>query len=263
LTNAREFFPAEEQLIKGIGIYEDALSRRLLTASPEYGRLYADLGDLEYFTKSRDMNRALEYYRRSEQNGWAPPEIQYRMGAAHYRLGQWEGALERFFAASSEMPLNRRLLHALGNVSYLRGNFFAAQGYYRRLLDLLEAERSRFPMLYPNERSDHMELAERIMIARNNMGVTLEALTDRSGDPRYRTEAMALYAESSRAWDALTRNPDTMSRSTGTNLGFLNSRNILYPQAGFEPHIFNQIDKDILEPSAWETLAPSDYRLSD
>jgi tetratricopeptide (TPR) repeat protein len=263
LANAREFFPAEEQLIKGIGVYEDALSRRLLTASPEYGRLYADLGDLEYFTKSRDMERALEYYRRSEQNGWAPPEIQYRMGAAHYHLGQWASALERFFTASSELPLNRRLLHALGNVSYLRGNFFAAQGYYRRLLDLLEAERSRFPMLSPNERPDHMELAERIMIARNNMGVTLEALADRSGNPHYRTEAMALYAESSRAWDSLTRNPETMIRSTGTNLGFLNSRNILYPQAGYEPLLFNQIDKDILEPSAWEALAPPDYRLSD
>jgi tetratricopeptide (TPR) repeat protein len=263
LTNAREFFPAEEHLIKGIGVYEDALSRRLLTGDPEYGRLYADLGDIEYFTKSRDMDRALDYYRRAEQNGWAPPEIQYRMGSAYYHLGRWENALERFFTASSELPLNRRLLHALGNVSYLRGNYFAAQGYYRRLLDLLETERARFPLLSPNERPDHMELAERLMIARNNMAVVLEALSDRSGDPRYRAEAMAFYSESARAWDALTRNPDTMSRSGGTNLGFLNSRNILYPRDGYEPRLFNQIDKDVLEPSAWETLAPPDYRLSD
>ncbi|MDR2742952.1 MAG: tetratricopeptide repeat protein [Treponema sp.] len=263
LTNAREFFPAEERLVKGIGIYEDALVRRLLSRSPEYGRLYADLGDLEYFTKSRDMGRALEYYRQAELNGWAPPEIQYRMGAAHYHLRQWEDALERFFSASSELPLNRRLLHALGNVSYLRGSYSVAQGYYRRLLDLLEAERARFPMLSPNERPDHMELAERLMVGRNNLGVTMEALAGRDGDPRYRAEAMALYSESARAWDALTRNPDTMIRSTGTNLGFLNSRNILHPQAGYEPRLFNQIDKDVLEPSAWETIAPPDYRLSD
>jgi hypothetical protein len=118
-------------------------------------------------------------------------------------------------------------------------------------------------MLYPNERPDHMELAERIMVARNNMGVTMEALTDRTGNPRYRTEALALYSESSRAWDALTRDPGTMIRSTGTNLGFLNSRNILHPQAGYEPRLFNQIDKDVLEPSSWEMLAPPDYRLSD
>jgi tetratricopeptide (TPR) repeat protein len=263
LTDAREFFSAEERLVKGISVYEDALNRRLLSRSPEYGRLYADLGDLEYFTKSRDMERALEYYRQAELNGWAPPEIQYRMGAAHYHQGRWEDALERFFTASSELPLNRRLLHALGNVTYLRGNYFAAQGYFRRLLDLLEAERARFPMLSPNERSDHMELAERLMVARNNTAVTMEALADRTGDPRYRTGAMALYTESARAWDALTRNPDTMVRSTGTNLGFLNSRNILHPQLGYEPRLFNQIDKDVLEPSSWEVLAPPDYRLSD
>jgi hypothetical protein len=263
LANAREFFSAEERLINGIGIYEDALNRRLLTRSPEYGRLYADLGDIEYFTKSRDMNRALEYYRQAELSGWAPPEIQYRMGAAHYHLRQWENALDRFFTASAELPLNRRLLHALGNVSCLRGNYFAAQGYYRRLLDLLEAERSRFPMLSPHERPDHMELAERLMVARNNMAVALEALTDRTSEQRYRTEAMAFYAESARAWDALTRDPNTMIRSTSVNLGFLNSRNVLHPQTEYEPQLFNQIDKDVLEPSSWEVLSPPESRLSD
>jgi tetratricopeptide (TPR) repeat protein len=262
-TGAKEFFSAEEQLVKGIGIYKDALERRLLNRSPEYGRLYADLGDIKYFTGPLDMELALEYYSEAELNGWAPPEILYRMGAAHYRLRQWTEALELFFTVSAEMPLNRRLLHALGNVSYLRGNYFAAQGYYRRLLDLLEAERSRFPLLSPNDRQDHMELAERLMVARNNMGAVLEALAERTGDSRYRAEAMALYSESARAWDALTRNPVTMARSAGTNLGFLNSRNILYPQTGYEPRLFNQIDKDVLEPSAWEILAPSEYQLSD
>jgi tetratricopeptide (TPR) repeat protein len=263
LTNVREFFAAEERLIKGIGVYEDALNRRLLSRSPEYGRLYADLGDIEYFTKSRDMNLALDYYHQAELNGWAPPEIEYRMGSAHYHLRQWGEALDRFFSASSELPLNRRLLHALGNASYLRGNYHNAEGYYSRLLDLLEAEHSRFPMLSPNERQDHMELAERIMVTRNNMGVVKEALASRTGNPRYRAEAMALYAESSRAWDALTRNPETMVRSNGINLGFLNNRNLSYPQADYDPQLFNQIDKDVLEPSAWETIAPPDYRLSD
>ncbi|MDR0377692.1 MAG: tetratricopeptide repeat protein [Spirochaetaceae bacterium] len=263
LVNAREFFPAEERLINGINVYEDALNRRLLSRSPEYGRLYADLGDIEYFTKSWDMNQALEYYRQAELNGWAPPEMQYRMGAAHYLLREWENALDRFFNASSELTLNRRLLHALGNVSYLRGNYFAAQGYYRRLLDLLEAERARFPMLVPNERLDHLELAERLMVARNNMAVTLEALSNRTGDPQYQAGAVAQYSESARAWDALTRDPNTMVRSAGTNLGFLNSQNILHPQTSYEPQLFNQIDKDVLEPSSWELLAPPDYRISD
>ncbi|QQO11284.1 tetratricopeptide repeat protein [Breznakiella homolactica] len=269
LTSAGEFFPAEEQLIKGIDIYEDAVRRRVLSRAPEFGRLYADLGDLEYFTKDGNMERAILYYRESRQNGWAPPEMLYRLGSAYYHTEQWAPSLENFFEASSSLPLNRRLLYALGNTSYLRGNYFAAQGYFNRLLDMLEAERSRFPMLLPHDRPEHMELAERLMVARNNLGVTLEALADRTGDPGYRSRAMALYVESARAWDALTRNPDTMIRmgaadlsGPGVNQAYLNSRNTLYPEQGYEPQIYTQIDKDVIEPSIWEKLAPPSTGLS-
>jgi tetratricopeptide (TPR) repeat protein len=269
LIGAREFFAAEEELVKGIGIYEDALDRRLLFRSPEFGRLYAGLGDLEYFTKDGNMETAIRYYLRSEQNGWAPPEVQYRIGSSYYHLRQWGAALDRFLRASAVIPLNRRILHALGNTSYMRGDYFIAQGYYHRLLDLLEAERERFPMLMPNDRPEHMELAERLMVSRNNLGVTLEALAENTGDLRYRSRALALYAESARAWDSLTRNPDTMIRmrptdlySPGINLGFLNSQNSLHPVPGYEPQIFIHIDKDVLEPSDWEDLAPPEYRLS-
>ncbi|MDR1898444.1 MAG: tetratricopeptide repeat protein [Treponema sp.] len=262
LAGERRFIPAEEQIIKGIGIYEDALARRLLSPAPEYGRLYADLGDLEYFTQDGNMEAVIQHYLQAERNGWASPELHYRLGSAYYHLADWAPAMERFFTASANLPLNRRLLYALGNAAYLRGNYFAAQGYYNRLLDILEAQRARLPLLLPNDRPDYIEVAERLMIARNNMGVTLEALTERTGDNRYRTRALAFYAESSRAWDALTRNPDTMIRSGSTNLAFLNSRNSLYPERGYEPQIFRQIDKDVLEPSIWERLAPPGSRLA-
>ncbi|MDR3138434.1 MAG: tetratricopeptide repeat protein [Treponema sp.] len=270
LINGREFFAAEEQLIKGIGIYEDAVARRLFSRSPEFGKLYADLGDLEYFTQEGNMELALENYLRAERNGWAPPEIQYRMGSVYYHRQRWDAALERFFAVSGDMPLNRRLLYALGNVSYMRGNYFAAQGYYNRLLDLLGAERARFSLLQPNEQGGHAELAERLMAANNNLGVTMEALTEQTGDNRYRSRALGFYTESARAWDALTRNPETMLRfgaadisTPGINLAYLNSRNILYPDQAYDPQLYLQIDKDAAEPSPWEHLVPlSNTRLS-
>ncbi|MDR3341286.1 MAG: tetratricopeptide repeat protein [Treponema sp.] len=270
LINNREFFRAEEQLVKGVALYEDGLDRRLLSRSAAFGRLYADLGDLEYFTKDGNLELALEYYLRSEQNGWAPPEIQYRMGSAYYHQQLWTPAQERFFAAASEIPFNRRILNALGNVSYMRGDYFIAQGYFRRLLDLLDTERTRFPLLMPNERPDHMELVERLMVARNNMGVTLEALTERTGDNKHRSNALGFYTESSRAWDAITRNPTTMVRvgagdlaTPGINRAFINARNALHPESGYEPQLYLQIDKDVLEPSPWEELAPQTFRLSD
>ncbi|MDR2485261.1 MAG: tetratricopeptide repeat protein [Treponema sp.] len=270
LINNREFFAAEEHLLKGIGLYEDALGRQVLSRSPQFGRIYADMGDLEYFTKDGNMGAALEYYIRAEQNGWSPPEMQYRMGSAYYHLGKWASALQRFVEASSDMPFNRRLLNALGNASYMRGNYAIAQGYYNHLLNLLNTDRDRFSVLMPSDRVDHMELAERLMMVRNNFGVTLEALTERTGDTKYRSQAMGLYSESARTWDVLTRDPETMLRmkpgdlpGPGVNLGYLNAQNALHPVSEYEPQIYIQIDKDVLEPSPWEGLTPQNFRLAD
>ena len=257
LINAREFIPAEEQLKKGIDLYEDALSRRLMVSSPQYGRLYSGLGDLEYFTKVGDMEAALRYYRRAEQNNWAPPEMLYRMGSAYYQLENWKSALEYLFNASSSLPLNRRVLFALGNTALKRGDYFAAQGYYNRLLDILETQRARLPVLLPNDRPEYLELAERLMMARNNAGVASEMLAGQTGSRSYLTRAQALYAEAQRAWDARTRDPRTMIRSGSTPLPYLNSRNILYPQGNYEPQIFIRIDREAMENSPWEELAPS------
>ena len=256
LITAREFIPAEEQLVKGINLYEDAVSRRLITRSPKYGKLYAGMGDLEYFAKTGDMEAALRFYHRSEQNGWAPPEMQYRMGSAYYQREDWKNALEYIFAASSSLPLNRRVLFALGNTAVKRGDYFAANGYYNRLLDILESQRSRLPILLPNDRPDYLELAERLMMAHNNAGVACEMLAAQTGNRSYFTRALAFYAEAQRAWDSRTRDPRTMIRSGSTPLPYLNSRNTLYPQENYEPQIFIRIDREAQENSPWEEIAP-------
>lgn len=253
LRNNKEFITSQSQLNEGIKIYEDALQRRVLTPSPEFGRLYADLGDIEYF-RAGNYDAALQYYSTALASGWAPAEIQYRMGVIYYTKSAYGEALERFFASSLEFTLNRRLLFALGNAAYQRGDYHAAQGYYNRLLDILETERDRFPMLVPNDRPEHMELVERLMMARNNLAATLENLADAMGNSKLRSQALALYAESSRAWDLITRDPKSMVRSDSKNLAYLNTRNTLYPLKKYEPQIYTLIDKDVLEPSLWEEL---------
>jgi tetratricopeptide (TPR) repeat protein len=256
LINAREFFTAEEQLIKGINLYEDAVSRRLISRTPQYGRLFAGLGDLEYFTKVGDMEAALRYYHRSEQNGWTTPDMQYRMGSAYYQLENWKGALEYFFNASTSLPQNRRILYALGNSALKRGDYFAANGYYNRLLDILETQRIRMPVLLPNDRPEYLELAERLMNARNNAGVANEMLAAQTGNRAYHSRALAYYAESSHAWDALTRDPKSMIRSGSIPLPYMNSQYALRPQTNYEPQIFIRIDREAREDSIWEELAP-------
>jgi tetratricopeptide (TPR) repeat protein len=260
LINEGEFLPAEENLIKGVNLYEDAVSRRLISRTStskdpfQYGKLYAGLGDLEYFTKTGDMETALKRYKEAEQHGWSPPEMKYRMGAAHYQLEDWRNALEYLFNASSELPQNRRVLYALGNAALKRGDYFAAQGYYNRLLALLERQRVRLPLLLPQDSPEYLELAERLMMAFNNAGVANEMLAAQTGNRDYMNRAMTLYTDSSLAWDSLTRNPESMIRSSSISYPRQNMQNTLYPQTGYEPRIYIRIDRDAPDSSKWEKL---------
>ncbi|MDR0303055.1 MAG: tetratricopeptide repeat protein [Treponema sp.] len=264
LVNSKEFFRAEEQYVRGIELYEDFVSRNLISPSAQLGQLYAGVGDLEYFVKSGNIQAALNNYHTAEKYGWSPPEIQYRMGAAYYQQEKWGNALDYLFKAAAELPLNRRILFALGNTAYKRGDYFAAQGYYSRLLDILENQRVRLPVLLPNDNPQFLELGERLMMARNNAGVVYEALAKQTGNREYRSRALSLYADSARAWDSITRNPEFMTRMSvgdtpgapGINLGYLNANNALHPSPSFNPEIFIRIDKDVSEPSRWEELAP-------
>ncbi|MDR2802736.1 MAG: tetratricopeptide repeat protein [Treponema sp.] len=257
----REFLSAEEALAKGVNIMEDAIERRVTQSMPEFGELYAYLGDLSYFAKSGDMREAVNFYINAEKTGWSPPEMQYRLGSAYYRLGEYAPAMNRFFNVSMETPYNRRLLNALGNASYMRSDYFAAEGYFKRLINMLESDRNRFPILVPHERPEHREIVERMMVARNNLGVTYNALAARTGNPAYRASALGEFAESARAWDTLERNPQTMIRAgitdaaiPGASLPYLNIQNTLYPAQGNEGLLFMQIDKDLPDNSWWEEL---------
>ena len=267
LINNREFFPAENQLNRGVELYRDYLTRNLIRPSPELGRLYAAKGDLEFYVKTGDRQaagNAIAEYRRAEEYGYMPPDMLYRMGAAYYQTEDWGNALNYLFRASADMPLNRRLLHALGNAAYQRGDYFAAQGYYTRLLDVLESQRLRLPVLLPNDNPLFLELGERLMMARNNAGVVYEALAEQTGNREFRSRALTLYAQSALAWDSITRNPETMVRmrlsevpgAPGINLGYLNSNNALQARTDYTPSIFIRIDRDGEEPSRWEELAP-------
>ena len=160
------------------------------------------------------------------------------------------------FSASSGLPLNRRILYALGNTAVKRGDYFAAQGYYNRLLDILEIQRARLPQRLPNDRPEFEDTARRLMWAHNNAGVANEMLAAQTGNRSYLTRAIGFYAEASRAWDSLTRDPRTMVRLGVPDLPYANAQNAMRPQTNYESQIFIDIDRDALESSIWEEIAP-------
>jgi hypothetical protein len=108
------------------------------------------------------------------------------------------------------------------------------------------------------------------MVAKNNMGVTLEMLSVHTDSSVYHNQALAFYTESMMLWEALARDPNTMIRpfvrdyaAPASSLGFLNQRNALFPRSEYEPRLYINIDKDLPEVSEWEEISPSGINLSD
>jgi hypothetical protein len=56
---------------------------------------------------------------------------------------------------------------------------------------------------------------------------------------------MVQFSESSRYFDRLTRNPDTLERTGLSNLAYVNQRNLLYPQRDYELQIYTDIPIDM------------------
>ena len=143
--------------------------------------------------------------------------------------------------AYAEKANDKNLLYGFGNAFFKRGDYFAASSAYEELLALLNAQRSRRELIFSNTRPDDVAFIERYMHTANNLGATLSRLSERTGDSQKNGRALALYAEATRAWDALTRNPQTMIRAKSVGLAYLNTQNMLKARTSYESEIYTDI----------------------
>ncbi len=242
----REYLKAQEVYTRGIDLFQSENEKVGLPGDKNTGALYADLGDIEYFI-SGDMEAALVDYEQAVANKNDTPSINYRIGRIRYINNDYEKALSSFIKAAESEDKDVNLLLSLGNVLSLRGDNFAAQGYYSHLLTLLNTEKNRHLMLFPQEKEDDNKLVEMFLKVNNNLGVTLYRIARQTGDSRKNAEATVRLSDSIRAWDALTRNKDSMVRLGGSNLALQNSKYLTSSNADFEPAIYTDIPKTLVD----------------
>ncbi|HUX21755.1 MAG TPA: hypothetical protein VMW69_10990, partial [Spirochaetia bacterium] len=132
LYGQKSYLDAEQAYLKGISRYETALKQNQLKASPEFGMLYANLGDLNYYV-SGNFDQALSLYLKAESNGYKTPELRYREGYVYYRNQDYQNAMLKFYNAAGNFSDNQDLLYATANTLYKRNDYFAAEGYYINL----------------------------------------------------------------------------------------------------------------------------------
>lgn len=247
----REYLQAQEAYTRGINVFTEEHEKTGLEGDENTGHLYADLGDIEYFIGG-DMESALANYQTAIKTKYDIPSLNYRVGAIHYNKKNYDKALGSFIKTAETEGKDANLLLSLGNTLSLRGDNFAAQGYYADLLNRLNDERARHEMLFPQDKEEDNELVDMYLKANNNLGVTLYRLARQTGNSSMNAEAMVRLSDSMRAWDALTRNQTTMKRLEGGNLAQQNAKYITHPYAEFEPAIYTDIPKTLSDEKGLE-----------
>ena len=154
-----------------------------------------------------------------------------------------DGAVGSFIKAGAEKQDDDHLLLAMGNTLSLRDANYAAEGYYKQLVNNLDAEFAKKGIAFTQTKAAEDALTELYLKAANNLGVTLFRLARRTGNSRMNADAMVQLSVSMRAWDALTRNEATMVRLPGSNLAEQNMRYMSRPMPDYEPAIYTDIPK--------------------
>lgn len=242
-VDQKEFILAQQTYNDGIDLFEKENRSSGFESTKDVGVLYSDLGDVNYFING-DMDAALDNYQKAiaNKNDCAP--VRYKVGYINYINRDYDEAWDSFVNGNElSNGEDEHTLLALANTLAIKDDYFAACGYYKDLLDVLKDDFNKYNIVLPHARADHADLVDTYMKATNNLGVTLSRLANLNGDSDVNGDAFVNFSESSRAWDVLTRNQETMVRVTTKNLANQNSTYVANPSYGFEPTIYTEIPK--------------------
>ena len=223
-----DYIKAQEQYTEGLSLYTTERDSAGFVGNKQIGKLYEDLGDINYFI-SGEYKQALLNYQHSVELDNDSPEIRYRIGYIQYKTKKYAEALGSFMKAGTGNARHNNLMLAMANTLSLRGDDYAASGYYGNLIAALDDELVKRGITFPQTSAADYELINTYLHAANNYGVTLHRLAARTGDSSQNAEAVVQFQQSVRAWDALTRNQNSMERLDGSNLALENIRYITHP----------------------------------
>ncbi len=241
--NKREYLKAEEHYNLALKDIESFQKHNILEKREEFGEVYYNLADIYYYIEG-NLDTSFSSYKKAKDNYYKNPELDYKLGFINYAGQRYGQALLDFSKVAETTGNNPNALYSLANTLFQRKDYFAAQGYYLHLLDMLERTKDNIPYLRREENPEHRALLENIMKVYNNLGVTLGELGLQLSDDKKQSQALVNLTFSSEYYDLLSRDPESMVRAETRNLAYLNQRGMIYPETGFQPQIYLRIPKD-------------------
>ena len=236
---------AQEQYTNGITLYTTEKENGGLEGNEKVGLLYADLADINYFS-ANDYDNALRNYISSIDLGNDNSMIRYRVGYINYKNKKYQEALYSFKKAGEGNVKEKNLLLAMGNTLSLKNDDYSAEAAYSQLINRLDEEiEDKGIVLSPQTLEWDNEVVTTYLYAANNYGVTCWNLAKRTGDSSKNRDALVYLERSIKAWDALTRNQNTLVRQAGSNLAQENMKYMTHPVSDYEPAIYIDIPKTL------------------
>ncbi len=240
------YLQAQEQFSEGISLFTTERDNAGFEGTPAIGKLYEDMGNIKY-SISGDYDDALTNYKYSVELGNDTQNIRYRIGYIQYKKKNYGEALGSFMKAGDGNVKERNLMLAMANTLFMRGDYYAAEGYYSQLIDTLDREIEKRGVVFPQTSIKDYDVVNTYLYAANNYGVTLYNLAKRTGNSALNAQSIVQFSQSVRAWDALTRNQETLERMSGSNLAEQNIQYITHVVPEFEPSIYTDISKTLLD----------------
>ncbi|EID86210.1 hypothetical protein MSI_01660 [Treponema sp. JC4] len=241
-----EHVQAQEQYAEGISLYTQERDNAGFEGNKDIGKLYEDMADLKYFV-SADYDDALKNYMSSVELENDSPQIRYRIGFIQYNNDNLTEALGSFMKAGDGNIKEKNLMLAMANTLSLRGDDYAAEGYYNQLVKRLDEDVLERQMVFPQVNDSDYDIVNTYLCASNNYGVTLYRLAKRTGNSSLNAKSIVQFQQSVRAWDALTRNQNTLLRLGGTNLAEQNIKYVTHNFSEYEPAIYTEIPKTLTD----------------
>lgn len=245
LLTKEQHLEAETVFVNALKQYRAYAMIADLPANKVVGKLFESYGDIKYFI-ANDYELALASYTDATKQDADSPELRYKMGYIQYQLKKYDQACTEFGRAYAKKSNDIHLLFSLGNSLFKRADYQVAQGYYERLMEKLDAEKQRQKIMLPQLRDFDTLFVENYMKATNNLAVTLNRLAVQNGNSEMNARSFALFGESTRSWDALTRNPKTLIRVKNQQApAYVNVQYMTVPNKNFVPEIYSDIPKTL------------------
>lgn len=245
LVKRSQYLEAETVFASALNLYRTYSAVTQLPENKNVGKLFEAYGDIKYFI-ANDYTMALESYTTATKQLADSPKIRYKMGYINYQLQNYDVACTEFGRAYAKESNDTNLLFSLANSLFKRADYQLAQAYYERLMENLDAEKFRRKVILPQIREHDTVFVENYMKATNNLAVTLNRLAVQHGNSEMNSRSFTLFAESTRAWDALTRNPKTLIRIKNQQApAYVNVQYMSVPNKNFVPEIYTDIPKTL------------------